>query len=236
VARHHDRGEEFGRKAHFLQQTRFDALRAGIQQLRGRGDGVFGDHLPGEQIRQGVGHEEQPLGGGQLRRTVALHGVELVERIELHDLDARRAVDLLPGQHLGEILLGGAVGVRVAVGVGESQQRAVLADEGEIDAPGVDADRGDFDPFAGGGAQSLAKVFVERKDIPVIMSAQRQDGIRETGQFLEDELSVPERAENGAAAGGPQVEGDEVFGLHVSVCDFWVVQNNSFFRRFNVVI
>ena len=90
--------------------------------------------------------------------------------------------------------------------------------------------------FAGGGAQSLAEVFVERKDIPVIMAAQRQDGIRETGQFLEDELSVPERAENGAAAGGPQVEGDEVFGLHVSVCDFWVVQNNSFFRRFNVVI
>ena len=121
MARHHDRGEEFGRKAHLLQQARFDAFRAGIQQLRRGGDGVFGDHLSGEQVRQGVGHEEQPVGGGQLRRMVALHGVELVERVEIHDLDARVAVDLLFGKHLGEILLGSTVGVRIAVGVGESQ-------------------------------------------------------------------------------------------------------------------
>ena len=167
---------------------------------------------------------------------VALHGVELVERIEVHDLDARVAVNLLFGKHFREVLLGSAGGVRVAVGVGESEQRAVLADEGEVDAPCVDADRGDLDPFAGGGAQALAQMFVEREDVPVIMIAQRQDGIREACQFLEDELSVPERAEDGASAGGPQIEGDEVFGLHVSVCDFWVVQKNSFFRRLNVVI
>ena len=68
------------------------------------------------------------------------------------------------------------------------------------------------------------------------MAAQRQDGVREACQFFEDELSVPERSEDGASAGGPQVEGDEVFGLHVSVCDFWVVQKNSFFCRFDVVI
>ena len=90
--------------------------------------------------------------------------------------------------------------------------------------------------FAGGGAQALTEVFVKRKDVPVIMAAQRQDGVREACQFFEDELSVPERSEDGASAGGPQVEGDEVFGLHVSVCDFWVVQKNSFFCRFDVVI
>ena len=186
--------------------------------------------------REKAAIEEQPTGGCQLRRMFALQGVELVERVEVHDLDARCGIDLLAGEHFGEVGFGDSVGVGVAVGVGEPQEAAVLSDEGEVYTPGVDADRRDSDPFAGSGAEAFAQVFVEREDVPVVVAAEAEHGVREAGQLLEGELPVAERAEDRPAAGGPEVEGDEVFGLHVSACGFVFTKERFFllFRRGNM--
>ena len=66
--------------------------------------------------------------------------MELEERIEGHELNAGALIDFVLRHLLGEVALHGAVGVRVAVAVGESQQLAALIEEGEIAAPGVYAD------------------------------------------------------------------------------------------------
>ena len=63
----------------------------------------------------------------------------LENAVEVHGLDARQRIESF-ARHLLEEPFGDAVGVRVAVGAGQTQQGAVVADAAEVDTPGVDAD------------------------------------------------------------------------------------------------
>ena len=62
----------------------------------------------------------------------------------------------------------------------------------------------------------------------MVVVAEVEHGVRETRQLLEREFPVVKRTENCPSAGGPQVEGDEVFGLHVGSI-FRFSQKNTFF-------
>ena len=77
-----------------------------------------------------------------------MQGVELEKRVEVHELDARKVIYVLLG-HLFEVLFHHPHRMGVAVAVGVAQQTAVLANEGEVDAPGIDTYRSDFNTFAG---------------------------------------------------------------------------------------
>ncbi len=100
------------------------------------------------------------VGRCQCRVALAMGGEKLVDRVEVHDLDARAVIDFA-ARHQLEELFGRAVGVRIAVGAGLSQQLPVSADEHHIDAPCVDADRVDGDAFGCGMAKSLADILEE---------------------------------------------------------------------------
>ena len=65
---------------------------------------------------------------------------ELVKAVEVKDLDTGQIIDLLTRHNVFEILLGCAHGVLVTIGVGDTQNLSVVAQENEIDAPSIDTD------------------------------------------------------------------------------------------------
>ena len=137
---------------------------------------------------------------------VALHRVELVQAVEIHHLNTGEVVDLLARHDLCKIFLGSPRGMQISVCQGHAQDLAVFTDQCEVDAPCVDTDRRDFRPLLRTGDHPGLEVFVERKDIPVIVSAQFKNLVRETGQLLHLQLAVAKRAQNRAAAGRSQVK------------------------------
>ena len=85
--------------------------------------------------------------------------------------------------YLFEVLLHHAHCMGVTVAVGVAQQAAVLADEGEVDAPGIDTYRGNLDTFAGHNLKSADDFVVQGIDIPEEVSASLNDMIGESGEF-----------------------------------------------------
>ncbi len=66
------------------------------------------------------------------------HGIELVERVDRHELDAAALPVNLPAAQLLGHRLHHAVGARVAIGVRVAQERAAAVEERVVDAPGID--------------------------------------------------------------------------------------------------
>ena len=206
VTRHHDVAEQVGLHAHFFEQASFELLGARVQYLRRGCDRIFDHFLAGQHVAQRVRNEQRFFRGVQQRRVVALHRVELVQAVEVHDLDAGDIVYLFAGQYLLEIFFRRSCRVLVAVSVRNAQNLTVFAEEYEIDAPGVDADRGDLHVFLGGGDHAGLQVFVQREDVPVSVSVQFEDLVREAGQFLHLEFAFVQRPQDGTAAGCSKVE------------------------------
>ena len=101
------------------------------------------------------------------RRAGQFHRQELVQRVELHELQAGVAEDLLAADD-AEGLVHHAVGAAVAVVVGIAQQFVAPAQQAEVDAPGIDADAGDVVArLAGGGPQTLANVRPLSQQVPI---------------------------------------------------------------------
>ena len=80
-------------------------------------------------------------------------GAELEERVDLHELDAGRLEDLGRG-HACEGVLHHAAAAAVPVVVGVAEERALGVQQGEVDAPGVDADAGDLAACCGRGGEA----------------------------------------------------------------------------------
>ena len=132
--------EALAREAQRLQEVGIEVARRGVEHLGGGGHGVFADGLAREHIDERVGDEEDLVGMGEGGAVFTLQGKEMEQRVEGHKLDAGTGIDVLLGHPLGEETLHTAVGVRVAVAVGEAQQLTVFVEEGEVAAPRVDAD------------------------------------------------------------------------------------------------
>ena len=216
VARHHDLTEQLGIDAHLLEQLFFELLRAGIEHLGGRSDRILDHFLTRQHVTQRVGDEQSLLGGGQQRRLIALHRVKLVQAVEVHHLNAGSLVHLLARHDLLEILFGSPHRMRIAVRIGHAQHLAVGPQKGEIDAPCVDTDRFDLDILFRGGDHTGLQMLVQRIDIPVKMSAQLENLVREASQLLHLELALVQRPEDRAAAGGSQIEREKRILLHLS--------------------
>ena len=116
---------------------------------------------------------------------VAAHGIELEQRVEVHELYAGNVIDSFFVDTLFEILLHASEGVRVAVGDGVTQRCAVIADEHEIDAPGIDTDGGELDAALCSQLQSADHLVVEGEDIPVEMSASVYEIVVEACELFE---------------------------------------------------
>ena len=88
-----------------------------------------------------VGHHQERFGRVQQGRFAQLHGQQLEQRIELQELQARMAEDLLSGNQL-EGPPGHIVGPSVAIMERIAQQFVAPPEQSEVDAPGIDADAG----------------------------------------------------------------------------------------------
>ena len=150
----------------------------------------------------------------QSRRTLPAGGIELVERIEVHDLDARAVVDLAPRHPFGEEGLGGAVRVGVAVRTRQPAQGAVVGDECHVDAPRVDADRLDVQAALSRQGQAVQNLFVEGIDIPVVFAAERDEAVRKAVEHVEGDPIVRKRGQDHAAARRAQIDGQKMPCIH----------------------
>lgn len=159
-------GEPLGRKAKVLQRGGRPVGGVDIEELARAGDGEFVLHAAGEKEIKIVGQKEaarREVGDGR----AAGDGFFEVERGVVENVgDAGGGVDAgKSGAGVGEAFEAGLrAGVTVRVD-GEDQTTGVI-DESEIDAPHIDADRGEF-RAAGRAATALRRpVWASRQSVP----------------------------------------------------------------------
>lgn len=208
----HEASELVAREADGLQQGGVEVAGAGIQHLGGGGHRIFTDCLAREHIDEGIGHEEYFVDMLKGDTAIAAQGIELEERIEGHELDARAVIDFLLRHAVGEVALHGSIGVGVPVAVRQSEELAVLAEEGEVTAPCVDADTLQGDAFCLHLPQSPQDFVVEVRQVPEDVAAQGQLRILETSELTHRDARSVESGQHSAAAGGAEIYGEIVSG------------------------
>src|SRR5205807_3121959 len=107
---------------------------------------------PCEEVVKEIRDHEQRLSHVQERRAITLHGDKLEERIEAHELQAGTTKDFL-SRHARESGLHDALGMRIAIMTGIAKQSSAPPQQGEIDSPGIYADRIDAAVFLGAAPQ-----------------------------------------------------------------------------------
>ena len=155
-----------------------------------------------KQIR----HHQQRI--GPFERGGVFHRIELEKRVQLHELHAGLLEDLLARDDLGDGV-DHAVGARVAVVMRVADKLAVAVEQGVVDAPGIDAERGGL--MLGGLAEAGLHVVEQAQHVPVQRAQRSNAGIAEAVQFGKREAVVLEGAENGAAALSAEVDGEVAF-------------------------
>ena len=141
-ARLRDRAENPRRQRELAEQFRRPVALDRIVTLARAGVGHLVALHAGQQPVEQVGHHQQRFGDVQQRRARELHRQQLEQRVELHELQAGMAEDLLAADD-AEGLGHRVVGAAVAVMVGIAEQLVAASEQAEVDAPGVDADAGD---------------------------------------------------------------------------------------------
>ena len=175
-----------------------------VEHLGGGGDGVFGLHLAGQQIVEQVGGEEQLVGALKQLGAVFRDRDELEEGVDLHELDAGALVDLVTGNGF-EGLLHHAVGAVVAVVDRVFEHTAVLVEQSEIDAPGVDADAVEA-AVVPGLDDALLDLVEQAQSVPIEGAAHEHGVVCEAMDLFEiDPVSVIGR-DHGASAGGAEIK------------------------------
>ena len=134
--------------------------------------------------------------------------VDCVERLALY---AAGVVDLLR-VHGSVHALGHALGARVAIGHRVAHERALLVEEDEIDAPGVDADGlGDLARVLA-GAHAGQDALKQPLDVPAVVAVHALLRVVEAVYLLEHYLAVLEMPKHVAPGRGSDVYGQMVAG------------------------
>jgi hypothetical protein len=123
--------------------------------------------------------------------------MELVERIDRQELHAGGLVDLVAA-HAGEDRLHHARRPRIAIVVRVFKQRAALAEERVVDAPGIDADA--LERAAGDRVEPTTDVAPQPLDVPAGRPGLVNRLVRKPPDVREGEHTGPKPAEYRAAA------------------------------------
>ena len=113
----------------------------------------------------------------------------------------------LRARHHAEDLLHHAVGARVAIVPRIIGQRAVRAQQGEIHAPGIDADA--IEPqlaFPPGDGQAALDLVPQPQRVPIKRVEHAHRRVGEAVQFFDFQPAAIEGAQHGASAFRAQVE------------------------------
>ena len=165
-------------------------------------------------MRDEVGRHQEPVRAIQERVAVADHREQLVQRVDGHELDAGSGVDLGPGHHVAGNL-NHAVRPRVAVVDRVREQRAARVEQAEVDAPTVDADRGNGSRGAG-LAQARQHVAEDPQRVPVQRAANPDRHVGEAVGVLQGEPATGEGAHDDTAALSSEVDGRQSQGAALS--------------------
>src|SRR5208283_2320448 len=96
-----------------------------------------------------------------------MHSVQLVQRVESHDLDPR-GVENFFARHNFEKTLWDADRARVAIVAWAFDQASISAEQSEVHAPGVDADAVHANlAFAPGDGEAVDDFVVKTKAVPI---------------------------------------------------------------------
>jgi hypothetical protein len=152
-----------------------------------------------------VGDHEEPIGGPEQARLLLLEGEQLIERVDLHELQAGGREDLRPRHDR----LGGrehAASPRVAVADRIGEQGVFDREEGKIDAPCIDADAGHRPAMPGGGSpQTDGHLVPQPRKIPDQLPPQRNRKVFKPVDLLEFEKPPVKGPRNNPSSGGSQI-------------------------------
>src|SRR5208283_3099611 len=198
--------QEAARNAQLAQHVGGERPGRWVIKLRGAGDGSLRALNAGQEIVQQIRHEQefggipQQLGGALGDR------VQLVQRVDLHELCACVREDLLL-RNDAEHLLRNAVSSRIAIVTRVLNQRPVGAEQAEVHAPGVDGNTIQPVNRFCGGANSFAGLMKQPEGIPVEAVRQTNRRVWKAVEFFEVYGVVGERGKHCPPAFGTQVQG-----------------------------
>ena len=186
-----DEGRKNGlRQSQAIEQLDRELFSPRIVELGGASDGDFGLLDTGQPVVQQVRHEQETVCHRQRGRTGQFHGVQLVQRVELHELDAG-VIEHLAARHHREQAFRDPVGARIAVMAGRIHQRPVAAQQPEIHTPRVDADTGDLEfALAAGDGESVDDLVKQAEAIPIESGGQMDGCVRKPVEFFEFQASL----------------------------------------------
>ena len=139
-------------------------------------------------------------------RVFAEVGSKLVGGVDDHALDSGTRIELFAGDLAPDVIFGVA-GANVTVVIGPAARFAGgIVEEDVVHAPGVDADSGDggidFERFGQAGFELLHQLGI----VPVDRTALFGRTVGEPVHLGQREFAGFEGSDDGAAAGGPEVE------------------------------
>lgn len=197
-ARLHDVGEEVLGDPQPPHDPFVPLVGARVHELGGGGDRIFRRLPARQQVAEEVGHEQRAAGALEQLGALLREGIELEDRVELHELVAGRPVELVAADDPADLLdHPGGAGVAVVDGV--LHQVAVPVEQAEIHPPGVDADALEIAQRLRLG-DALLDLVKEREHVPVEGPAHR-DGVVVEAVNLGERNALPiEFPEHGTAA------------------------------------
>ena len=186
----HGLGEPVGRDMEVIEHGPRPVGRMDVQQLRGAGDGQFVLHAAGQEIVEIVGQQQAARCEIGHRRTGGDGFGQLEGRVVKDIGDAGGGVDAREGgARLGQVLQA-RLGARIAVGVERKHEAPGVIEEHVVDPPGVDADRGEARAAGQGGggeAQAGLHLMPQGADVPVVMRAERAEGVGKAVDLAQSE-------------------------------------------------
>ena len=194
-----------------VEQLAVKFLGHGVEHLACRGNGVFAHGLAREHPAQGIRNEEYLFSMLKCRIAVALHGIQLEQRVEVHKLDACSLIDIPLRHLLLEIGLHGTKGMGVAIGQRVAQQRTVCSHTDKIHSPGVYTNAGNFQSTLGHSLEAFDDFKIKGIDIPVEMSSCFDEIVWETCDFLQIDLSLRDCSNNCSSTCRSQIDCEEAF-------------------------
>ena len=202
----HERSEEMPRKSEPIKHVEGPVAAAGVETLRGRGVRPLVGSLPRQQPVKEVGDHQESVGCRQHGRVLPFQGKQLIERVQLHELQAGGREDLVAGHDR----LGGSehsLGTGIAVADGIGQQRAVGRQEGEVNAPGIDADAPHRAAMADcGGPQAGDHLLPQPHQIPDEFAPHRDRSVLEAVNLFQFQQPAVESPRHDPPAGGAQID------------------------------
>ena len=158
---------------------------------------------------QEIRHQQQGVCRRQQFRVVTLHGEQLVERVQFHELQAGFCENL-GAWHAAKGLLQHPPRAGIAIMPVHPQQLAPRVEQNVIDAPSIDTngDNG-FAEFLRGQAKAGLNFPPETEHIPAQRIGNNHAAVGKTVNFFEPEAAAIPDSRHHAAAFRPQVNTEE---------------------------